>query len=225
MPIQVAVEARNAANVSQTRHLELYVDGTKESVSPTFTIEPGGTARYEFRFTPDRAGVHKGEVRFAEEDASSMDDRLYFAATVDQQVPVALLKPRRNAIEFAEDGFYLERALAPGGPGVGALRVTSLTPEEVKPETLNGFAVVFGVNLPALPRSLPRNWRGMSTTAGASSGFAAPTSRQALTTWRIPTRRGHFSRRGCPTRACLLPAATERSRSAGSTPTIPPSRR
>lgn len=154
VPVRATVEVRNTAAVTQTRHLELYVDGVKEAVSPTFSIPPDAPVTYEFRFTPDRAGVHRSEVRFAEEDASPLDDRLYFATTVDQQVPVALLKPRRNEIEFADDGFYLERALAAGGPGVGALRVTPLTPDEVRPGTLSAFAVVFCVNLPAPPAAV-----------------------------------------------------------------------
>ena len=101
----------------QQKHLELQIDGAREAVSPTLSLPPGGSLKHEFRFTLDREGVHRGEVRLVEEDGSPLDNRLYFAVTVDQQIPVAIVKPRRDEVPQADDAFYLERALAPGGSG------------------------------------------------------------------------------------------------------------
>lgn len=149
VPVRASVEILNTGAVPQSRHLELFVDGSKEATSPTLTLPPGAPAKYEFRFTPERAGVHKGEVRLVEDDASPLDNRLSFALTVDQQVPVALIKSRRAEVAFAEDDFYLERALAPAGSGVGPLRLTSMTADEALNAPLADQAVVFCVNLPA----------------------------------------------------------------------------
>ena len=77
-----------------------------------------------------------------------MDDRLYFAATVDQQVPsrcssravTRSISPRMASISNAPCARRAWRRRVAGHVA---------HPEEVKPDTLNGFAVVFGVNLPA----------------------------------------------------------------------------
>ena len=122
-PFRASVEVLNTAPVPQQRHLELHVDGTREAISPTLSLPPGGMVKHEFRFVLDRAGVHRGEVRLAEDDGSALDNRLYFAVTVDQQVPVAIVKPRQDEVPQADDGFYLERALVPGASGGGAFRV------------------------------------------------------------------------------------------------------
>ena len=114
---QAAVEVLNTAAVPQQKHLELHVDGTREKRSARrLSLSSGGHwSSMTFRFTLDRAGVHRGEVRLAEDDGSALDNRLYFAVTVDQQVPVAIVKPRQDEVPQADDAFYLDRALAPGG--------------------------------------------------------------------------------------------------------------
>jgi hypothetical protein len=148
--IQAVVEVLNTSTVPEQKHLELRIDGAREAVSPTLILPPGGSLKYGFRFTLDRPGTHKGEVRLVEDDGLPLDNQLYFAAIVDQQIPVAILKPRRDEVPQADDAFYLERALAPGG-GVGAAcRITTLTPESLATEDLSSQALIFCVNLPAL---------------------------------------------------------------------------
>ena len=51
VPFQAAVEVINTATVPQQKHLELQVDGAREAVSPDLSLPPGGTLKYEFRFT------------------------------------------------------------------------------------------------------------------------------------------------------------------------------
>ena len=150
VPFQAAVEVLNCSTVPQQKHLELQIDGTREAVSPDLSLPPGGTLKYEFRFTLDREGVHRGEVRLVEEDGSALDNRLYFAVSVDQQIPLAIVKARRGEVPQADDAFYLERAFAPGGSVGGAFRTTILTPESLTTDDISSQAVVFCVNLPAL---------------------------------------------------------------------------
>ena len=109
VPVQVTVDVVNPEAVAQQKHVELHVDGVKVAVSPTLNLPPGGRAKHAFQFTPDQAGAHRGEVRLAEEDGSPLDNRLFFADVVGQQVPVALVRPRRHEISYVEDTFYLER--------------------------------------------------------------------------------------------------------------------
>ena len=64
-----------------------------------------------------------------------LDNHLSFALVVDQQVPVAVVKPRRQEIPHLEESFYLERALSPGGAeNSQALQLTALTPERLAAE-------------------------------------------------------------------------------------------
>jgi len=155
VPVRVSVEVKNASPVPLQRHLELWLDGARQAVSPTLALPVGGTVRHEFRVIPERGGVHKGDVQLVEDDASPLDNRLFFAIAVDQQVSVAVIKPRHQEIPYLEDSFYLERAMAPEGPGTGAVRIVSMTPDEAigngagAVNSLAEFAVVYGVNLPA----------------------------------------------------------------------------
>ena len=70
--------------------------------------------------------------------------------SVDQQIPLAIVKARRGDVPQADDAFYLERAFAPGGSVGGAFRTTTLTPESLATDDLSSQGVVFCVNLPAL---------------------------------------------------------------------------
>ena len=150
VPFQAAVEVINTSTVSQQKHLELQVDGAREAVSPDLSLPPGATLKYEFRFTLEREGVHRGEVRLVEDDASPLDNRLFFALSVDQQIPLAIVKSRRDEVPQADDAFYLERAFAPGGSVSGAFRTTTLTPQSLVTDDLSNQNVIFCVNLPAL---------------------------------------------------------------------------
>ncbi|MHB1556146.1 MAG: vWA domain-containing protein [Isosphaeraceae bacterium] len=163
---QAVVEVVNTAAVPQQKHVELHVDGHVESVSPTLGLAPGGTVKHAFRFTLDQPGVHRGEVRLAEDDGCPADNRQYFTVTLDQQVPVAIVKPRLDEVPLADDAFYLERALAPVGSTGGTFKVTNLTPESLASENLSAFAVIFCVNLPAVAPAGARRLRDYAHDGG-----------------------------------------------------------
>ena len=148
VPIVATAEVLNTSGVTQEKHLELIVDGAREAVSPTLTLQPGVAVKHDFPFTLSQPGVHQGQVQLVEEDGSALDNHRYFAITADEQVPVAIVKPRRLDVAYAEDSFYLERALSPGSE-VGAVKTTALTPEELLSASLSNFAVIFCVNIPA----------------------------------------------------------------------------
>ena len=181
-PFQATVEVQNTAIIPQQKHLELQIDGAREAVSPTLSLPAGGSLKYDFRFTLDREGVHRGEVRLVEDDGSALDNHLYFAVTVDQQVPLAIVKSRATRYPQADDSFYLERALAPGGSVGGAFRITTLTPDSLAAGDIAGQAVIFCVNLPALARRRPRSSLLMPDRAALWCGSAARTSSRWRTT-------------------------------------------
>lgn len=154
VPITAVVELINGSAIPQQRNLELHLDGRKEAGTPTLNIDALSTLRYEFHFTLDRPGVHRGEIRLAEEDGCSQDNRLFFAVNVDQQVPVAIVKPGRTEIAVTEDTFYLEQVLAPTGGEGWCIRPEIMTVDNLRQEALGRFAVVYLVNLPAVDAGL-----------------------------------------------------------------------
>jgi hypothetical protein len=150
VPVKARVEVANTSAVALPRVVELFINGTKEAVSPVLELPPLGRAVHEFSFSFDRGGLHKGEVRLAGDDGSKFDDRRYFTMEVDQGIPVAIVKARRHEISYLEDAFYLEQALSPGREGGWALRVVPLVTSDLAGEPLENYRVIYLVNVPAL---------------------------------------------------------------------------
>jgi len=149
VPVTATVELFNAATVSQSPRLELYVDGTKEYSSPVLSVSPEERLKHDFQFTFKRGGLHRGEVRLVGDDGSKLDDRRFFTMEVDQGIPVAIVTAQRHEIPYLNDSFYVEQALAPARAGGWAIRTTSLTAGELLSEPLTNFKVIYAVNLPA----------------------------------------------------------------------------
>jgi hypothetical protein len=150
LPMKVTATLMNTSAVGQQRVAELSIDGVRQSASPELNLPPLGRVKQEFTFTLHQGGLHRGEVRLIGEDGSKYDDRRYFALEVDQGVPVAVVKARRHEIPYLDDAYYLEKALAAGRGGSGAIAVTTLLADEVTKQPLEKFKVLFCVDLSAL---------------------------------------------------------------------------
>ena len=220
-PFQAAVEVSEHRDIPQQKHLELQIDGAARRSAPTLSLPPGGSLKYDFRFTLDREGVHRGEVRLVEDDGSALDNQLYFAVT---RRPAGACwrssSQRRDEVPQADDAFYLERALAPGGSVGGAFRITTLTPESLATGDISGQAVVFCVNLPALAPRRRRSSLPMPVRAATSSGSAARMSSR----WRYNAMNALAQGQLCRPRSrncgSPFPAASRAGTSASSTRTI-----
>ncbi len=151
VPIYGTAELLNASPVPQQRHVELYIDGVKQSTSPAIDIPPLEKHTYDFQFTFARGGLHQGEVRLTGDDGCPLDDRRFFTMEVDQGIPVAVVKAERHEIHFLDDTFYLDNALAAAG---GGIRATSLTADQLATEPLTNYTAIFCVNVPAFPSDL-----------------------------------------------------------------------
>jgi len=149
LPIKATAELVNGAAVQQTRTVELYIDGNKEAASPALTIPEGGNYKHDFIFTFKGGGLHKGEVRLVGEDGCKLDDRFFFTMEVDQGMPVAVVKKGRHEITYLEDSYYVERALGAGKSGNWAIKLTSLTADQLPGEPLANYKMIYCVNLPA----------------------------------------------------------------------------
>ncbi len=159
VPATVSVKLAGDAAVEQKRHIELLFDGKPAGTSPTLSIPPGSTAEQTFRVVPEQPGVHRGEVRLVGDDASPIDNRLFFALTVDPNIPVAIVQPRIQEISYLEDGYYLERALTPVVGENWAIQITKLTADKLATEPLSPYAVIFCVNLPVPTEESARRLR------------------------------------------------------------------
>ncbi len=149
LPITAGVELLNTSAVDQQRHVELLIDSIKTAGSPVLNVPAGERLKHNFQFAFRKGGLHRCEVRLVGEDGSKLDDRRFFAMTVDQGIPVAIVKPKRHEIPYLEDTFYLEQALSPGKSGDWAIRTTMLTAGDLLGEPLENYKVIFCVNLPA----------------------------------------------------------------------------
>ena len=166
LPVKATVELFNASSVAQQRHVELYVDSTKQAASPVLSIPAEGRVKHDFLFTFETSGLHRGEVRLAGEDGSPYDDRRFFTMEIDQGIPVAVVKPQRHEIPYLEETFYVAQALAPARAGGWAIRTTHLTAADLSSEPLTNFKVVYLVNLPALDAAAADRLRGFVENGG-----------------------------------------------------------
>ncbi len=146
VPVTARVDVFNPGAVSRSVHVELLQDGVRAAVSPTLELPPGGSVPHEFRFSWDRPGVHRAEARLVEEDGSALDNHIYFAQVIEQQLNVAIVQQRNDDQGFGSAAFYLERALSLEG----AIHLSMWGPAELAREALAGQAVIYLVDMPAL---------------------------------------------------------------------------
>jgi hypothetical protein len=145
-PIHATAEVYNTASVGQQRLAELYIDGNKEASSPVLNIPPETKVRHDFAFTFRSGGLHRGEVRLVGDDGSKYDDKRYFTMEVEQNLPVAVVKPERHEIPYLEESYYVQQAL---GNGRWAFRVSPLTAAQLPNEPLSEYKLIYLVDIPA----------------------------------------------------------------------------
>lgn len=150
VPIKIKATLQNMSAAAEQRLAELYVDGQKTAGSPELILPASGTATYEFSYTPQSGGLHRGEVRLVGVDGCVNDDRRCFVVEVDRGVPVAVVHSRQHEIAYLDDAYYLQNAMASGHTDGGAVAATTLLAADLASESLEKYKVVYCVNLPAL---------------------------------------------------------------------------
>jgi hypothetical protein len=149
LPVKATVTLLNSSEVPRQPRVELWIDNAKEASSPELNVPSEGKTKYDFQFAFRTGGLHRGEVRLVGEDGAKFDDRRFFAMEVDQDIPVAIVRAKQHEISYLDDAYYLKSALSPGKSGGWAVRVTSLTADDLLGESLDKFKVIYCVNLPA----------------------------------------------------------------------------
>ncbi|MBN1853241.1 MAG: BatA and WFA domain-containing protein [Pirellulales bacterium] len=150
VPVEATVTVVGDRMADQQKHVELLLDGRKLAVSPTLSVGAGETKRHTFQFTPEQAGLLRGEFRLLGNDACPLDNQRFFSLVVDPHIPVAIVQTSDDDIAYLKDTYYLERALALRNQGTWAIHATLLNPRQLMSEQLSKFSVVICVNLPAL---------------------------------------------------------------------------
>jgi len=112
------------------------------------SLEPGQTLVKRFSLQPPAAGEapgpSQGEVAL-QPDRLAEDDTRPFLAVGRRGFRALLVNGDMRAVLHQDELFYLERALAPDS-GAG-IQLRSLTPDRLRPETLDGVQVVFLANV------------------------------------------------------------------------------
>lgn len=170
MPVQVQVELRNQSATPQPRDVQLWLDGVLVQTSPTLELAPGAVQPVSFTLALPGAGFHRGEVRLSGEDGSPQDDRLHFALVANPPFRVAVVQPERHAVDYLQQSYYLQRALALGG--TEAVAVEPLTLAELGERPLSAYDVLYVCNAapPTDPAELAR-WRQFVEAGGAICWF------------------------------------------------------
>ena len=147
-PLKVLSTVASASQATQQRRVELLIDGVVAASSNDFVLPPDGRASLELTITFRSPGLHHGEVRLVGEDGSKFDDRRFFAVTIDQAVPIAIVKNQRQSPAYLDEAYYLEQALAAAGMVGNGTGATCFSPAELATAHLDPFHVVFCVNVP-----------------------------------------------------------------------------
>ncbi|MGW8257447.1 MAG: hypothetical protein ACWGMZ_08185, partial [Thermoguttaceae bacterium] len=156
MPLKAAVHLLNTSTIAQKRLVDLYIDGKHEATSPELSLPGGGSLRYDFPVNCKTPGLHCVEARLAGRDGSKYDDRRYCVIKLDQRVPVAVVKDQKHEVPYLDDGFYLEKALAPVQSGAWVIQPSTLLADDLQTAPLEKYKVIFCVNLPAPGELLTR---------------------------------------------------------------------
>lgn len=143
----------NIHNYGTTRYPDLRVyfraDGQTRSVSQV-NLGPRESSQVLFSHAFDKAGSHGIEI-FAEADALQADNARRMAIPVWDRLGVLLISGDRNAKVMQAETAYLEIALQPFTLGAVALadliRTRTISPEELKPESLTDVRVVVMANV------------------------------------------------------------------------------
>jgi hypothetical protein len=168
----------NIHNYGTTRYPDLRVyfraDGQTRSVSQV-NLGPKESSQVLFSHAFDKAGSHGIEI-FAEADALQADNARRMAIPVWDRLGVLLVSGDRNPKAMQAETAYLEIAMQPFTLGAVALadliRTKTISPEELKPESLADIRVVVLANVRQLSDPQVQTLQGFVKQGGGLLIFA-----------------------------------------------------
>lgn len=147
-PTGIAVSAEVAdwgARAREQVPLTVRVDGA--AIAKGFVdLVPGGRARKRFLYAlpPGANGVHVVSVELPA-DALTLDDRRFARIELARSTRVLIINGDPRTTRTEDEALFVESALR---LGTSAASVVTLLPDDVAPEALDRYGVIFALNLP-----------------------------------------------------------------------------
>ena len=190
-PIEVTARITSRSPVEETVSVTLSTTSTPSTHGPAstgastgrvqhsvHTVHPGGSADVTFSTVAPEAGVFEGYVELDTYDSLPADNRRFFSAFARGKIPASILIAQHSTIEYADDAFFLARALDPfpgGSGGASPFSVTVSTYDE--PLDFSKSAIVYALLRKSLPDSLESQLRDFVQAGGALVVFPCQDAR------------------------------------------------
>ncbi len=126
-PVRIDSLIRNYSASARSGVLVNLIVNGRPVGSDRVNLPANGTARAQFTYLFEKAGVHDGIVRLNESDGLAADDSAYFAARVREKLKVLVVNPRPADDASRDEAFYLFTALSPNtesGSAGGTIQTT-----------------------------------------------------------------------------------------------------
>ena len=151
LPVKATVTLLNTSSVAQQRLVELMIDGVRQSVSPELDVPPLGPREAGIScWLSIAVGCIAARPGSSAKTARSTTIAASSPSTLPRPFPVAVVESRRHEIPYLDDAYYLDKVLASGAAGSGAIDATTILVADLPIQSLEKYKVVFCVNLPAL---------------------------------------------------------------------------
>jgi len=143
-------------------------DGTPAGRVNIPTLAPGAVETLSVPVTFAHAGSATVEAELTANDPLAMDDRRWYAATVESAIRVLVVDGEPDPDEVRSESFYLRRALAPPGESVSGLSVEVVDETGFDPRNLEGVHVLFLCNVYRLAED---RWRAIAEWVRRGGGL------------------------------------------------------
>ena len=150
VPVTVRARIFNPSSRPVSRFVSLYINRARvDTTRLAVTVPPGGTAQVTFEHTFHAPGRYAGWVRI-DNDSLELDNQRHFTLSVAERLPVLMVKDEENPVPYLDEAFFLHAALNPfsliDASARWAIQPVSESPENLSPEVLRDFPVVFLLN-------------------------------------------------------------------------------
>jgi hypothetical protein len=179
-PVRIEALIRNHSSAARSGALVTLTANGKPVGSDRVDLPANGSARAQFTYLFERAGVFDGVIKLNDSDGLSADDSAYFAARVRERLTVLVVNPTPASDVTRDEAFYLATALTPNteSGAAGTIKASIQPGMKLASANLNAYDAVVIAGLQNLD---PANRRALAEFVRAGGGaliFPSPTADQ-----------------------------------------------
>ncbi len=132
--------------------LRLKIDG-QDIATGLVDVPAKKSSTYTFSHRFQGTGVRQGEVDLVDGDKLDTDNHYYFAVDLKERIHVLLVNGEPSSVPYADELFFLSRALNPGMASKSTIVPEMTTGEGLPKRKLDGFDVVVLANVTSVSPS------------------------------------------------------------------------